>query len=263
MDIVNVAILSITVLALTAHLVGISILSRANPIRTPQKYLIISFSLSEAVQCVVTICRYGFGGLDIIYATVYSVMFPFYFGMFFLTLDRFLAVFMNVKYARCWFVKCKLKLCYAMWIVFLIFFGILLYKLKMGQNIKFAFFVLHRIFAVFTFVLIVQMVIVYGYICYVIRHLKGSNQKRKKYKSVTAFLIVLTYVICMAIPDIITISINQTYESRMTFKVLSRFNILCDALIYIFMQADVRKTILCRRDFEGTYRSKVSVSVKM
>lgn len=104
--------------------------------------------------------------------------------------------------------------------------------------------VIKKLYPTLSICLIVQYVVVYTYLLVKIRHLNVKHKRQKKIGLLSPFLILTTFIIFKGIPDFIVLAssnVGKTVSGY--FNLGTRLNIISDALIYVFMQASVKKQI--------------------
>ena len=186
--------------------------------------------------------------MDII---VYGLGVPFYFGMFLLTLQRFLEVYLHLRYFGCWFEQNQLLLCSMPWCAFGVFSVTLSLVYEIGLvSIVTTNLICHIISMSLTFLVILEFLAVYAYIFQKFRTFRytraGTRQHQhnpvaKRPRLYIPFLIVATYIIFIFVPDFVSVFFKHLYGQFLS--VFYYFNVIADALIYIVLKPSVRMRV--------------------
>ena len=271
---VNLAIVSVNVLL---HSTGCFLLWKTYKRSqvTTQKLLLFHLSISEGLMNLnlvvifaVHLCiDFRSESYKIIYTYIIhpmrsSLFYVIFFIMLFMTLDRLMAVVLNLKYQIYWRVTRTKKVLAAIWI-----FGLLL-SVCFGV---FPEFTPHRVYILilmihiylqlaFSILFVVTALLTYATIFWKYKMSRNSleadpsnrNGQHQQQHSPMHFyipvLIISTYVIFNATPFIILIFIDEVIAVDIA-KILYSLGYMSDALIYIFLQPKVRKELFvcCRR----------------
>ena len=183
--------------------------------------------------------------MDII---TYSLGLPFYCGMFLLTMQRFLEVYLHLKYYRCWFEKKQSLLCLTTWFAGLLFAASLIVVFKTQLATMATLQTICRIVSiVMTFVVILEFILVYWYIFRKFHNIHYKNKrktghcvvaKRRRRRIYIPFFIVMTFIVFIGIPDFISVFFARFY-SKFVYM-FYYVNVIVDAVIYIALKPTTR-----------------------
>ena len=243
---------------------------------TTQKLLLFHLSISEGlinlnsvVMHVMLLCIDGQSELYhifnivhlyIIYPMRLPLFYVIFFIMLFMTLDRLMAVVLNLKYRLYWRVSRTKKVLAAIWI-----FGLFL-TVCFGVLPEYTSRSIHKLIRIihiylqlaFSIVFVVTALLTYEIIFWKYKvsrnslETDSSNGNGQYQNSPTHFyipaLIIFTYLIFNATPYIMIIFIDK-YVAGDIAHILFDLGYMSDALIYIFLQPKVRKELFmcCRR----------------
>jgi len=193
--------------------------------------------------------------------------FVIYFTMLFMTLDRLSAVVLGIKYQRYWWVGRTKKVLATIWFVgFMLAVCtcvILLYLLKWSDGnilnnlgtIAVLFTVFHNCQIVSSPVFVVTALSTYAVIFWKYRksrnelRLSGSSNENGQQNPRLRFripaLIIFTFVIFDSVPLFIWAMSFKSWYSLEVCQILYPLGYMADALIYIFLQQEVRKQLVC------------------
>ena len=240
---------------------------------TTQKLILLHLSISEGlinlnfvVIHVMYLCidfrseSYKIMFSYIIHPMMSSLYYVIFFIMLFMTLDRLMAVVLNLKYRLYWRVTRTKKVLAAIWIFGLLLnvcFSILAEYPQLYIQLQ----TMHAIFQLAFFILfVITSLLTYATIFWKYKMSRNSleadpsnrNGQHQQQHSPMHFyipvLIISTYVIFNATPFIILIFIDEVIAVDIA-KILYSLGYMSDALIYIFLQPKVRKELFvcCRR----------------
>jgi hypothetical protein len=210
----------------------------------------ISFSLHNIVLAIVQELQIGdvearAAIMDIV---VYGLGIPFYIGMFLLTLQRFLEVYLHLRYIGCWFEQNQLLLCLIPWCTFGVFSMTLSIVYELGMiSIATTNSICRDVSVSLTFIVILEFLTVYAYIFLKFRAFRYTSATRqqstvpKRPRLYIPFLIVVTYIIFIFVPDFISVFFKHLYGQFLS--VFYYFNVIADALIYIVLKPSVRMRV--------------------
>lgn len=243
----EILILTISILGVLLHLIGIYCLKIFSRWKYTQTYLIVHLSICHIFYALLGIIRNGFSESmtdDILnYLALFGqgLNFPFYTVMFSLTLDRFLEIYLHLRYTNSFFVRHKLSICHASWTTMVIYFvtmSILSETIVLNVGlIKTAF---RKILMTLSAFVLVTFTIVYGYIFYKIKTGRKRHGQNRRLKIFVPFFIVLSFILFVAIPDVILVFKPSL---KLYARLFYRLNVVFDAFVYIFMQPVIRRRI--------------------
>ena len=265
--------ISINILAALVQVIALVMLTRTSKhsIKGSQKYLFVSLSLIELSYCLISLIRFccrEHGVKKSIYQhlTIFrriAVLLMYYLLMIYITLDRFFAIYLNVKYGVYWsLVKTKRLILFTSF--FCIFASISVSVTLVQTQWSVTSFVYVYLYPPFMIIFIICAVITYSYI--VIKIIRREdiivNQvTRKAEKSYSRIqlksilvptIIILTFIFFMVLPNFIHM-VNYTNISKLA-KIIVDVNwilfplgFISDAVVYIFSVSALRKTYIRKR----------------
>ena len=235
----------ISALAILLHIVGVCLLTQERRSTSPQRNLLLSLSYCDIGFCILSLLRIAIGDVsntpayNHILILSYSLNFPFFFGMFFLTLDRFLQIFLHLGYLNSFYERHKERFCLCSWFT-AVLYGITVCVLHASSiytidsiQIKWSF-----ISLIFSAVVVTEFIMVYTYIFIKLRKSSSSRQHFRLLKDMRPFLIILTFVLFIFIPVL-----YSRHEPGIGdyLKLIYRINFLSDALIHILLQPRIKR----------------------
>lgn len=268
MEVLRIVALCFSVFGILFHAIGIKLLITENNWnkqfkqgRTQGVLLLMNISISDILFSVQNIFRffmeyYEINKLATIIAIMdvitYGIGIPFYWGMFLLTMQRFLEVYLHLRYYGCWFEKRQFLLCMTTWFVCLLFSSSLI-AMCVAQVVlmKTVRSVCQVISTSLTFVVIVEFIIVYSYIFKKFRAIHCNKKNRshnhrcyiakRRSRIYVPFFIVMTFIVFIGIPDFIS-AFGAHFYSNFIY-IFYYINVLSDALIYIALKPNNRGRI--------------------
>lgn len=241
--------LALTTLAFTLHICGMYLLLKKR-FSTNQRFLLLHLSTSEIGFCVGTFTRIGliFCGYktssEYAVVVVHSLHFPFYIGIFLLTLERFLEIYLHMYYINCWFYKRKKVLSIISWCIGIAHISLTFFIHKVyGITVEEILNIDNKFFMVLSLLLAIVFGFVYTYIFLSLQKLEIKKRRRTLRHALIPFFIALSYIFFMAIPDIIIITHTATDRTMDYMRLLWRINLIGDAIIYIFLQPSIRRRL--------------------
>ena len=160
--------------------------------------------------------------------------------LLFITFDRFLQVYMHLRYQSSKFNRHKTTICYFLFTLYVVATTsmLLIIGKRYRQNIW-----IRIVYMSFDAVIIIESVFVYTYL---ILKIKSSNRKvrcstQKKYQLSIWFplLIVLSFVLFYAVPS--SIYFIQNYRFLPYASIIYNFYPLADFFVYTYFQKPIRK----------------------
>ncbi|XP_066922175.1 C5a anaphylatoxin chemotactic receptor 1-like [Clytia hemisphaerica] len=261
MDNFRIISLCLSIIGILVHVAGIVLLvteHKKNWQRSKGILLLINLSVSDilfSLQNIVRCFLQHFEIGDVISRSAimdiitYAIGIPFYFGMFLLTMQRFLEVYFHMRYYRCWFQRKQYLFCVTTWftgVVFAIPLLVLYVKKTVSiATIKQACRILSMIL---TLIVILEFILVYSYIFNKFRAVRYTRERHitKRPRIYIPFLIVATFIIFISIPDFLSVFFQQSLPK---FLFLFYYiNVIVDALIYIALKPTTRGRL--RRSME-------------
>ena len=266
MDDFRIIALCCSMTGILFHIIGIVLLITENRRKSRQSrqqggtrsvLLLVNISISDiafSIQNIIRSALQHYQIKDIANASAimdvmtYSLGIPFYCGMFLLTIQRFLEVYLHLKYYRCWFEKRQSLLCLTTWCAGLLFAVslIVVHKTQLATMVIIQ--TICRIVSiVMTFVVILEFIFVYSYIFRKFHTIHYKNKqkaghhivaKRRRRRIYIPFFIVMTFIIFIGIPDFISVFFAQFYSKFI--YIFYYVNVIVDALIYIALKPTTR-----------------------
>ena len=257
--------ISINILAVLVHLAALLLLIKTSQpnITDSQKYLFISLSLTELSYCLISLvhfwCKeYGVQKSIRKHITIFrriAVLLMYYFIMIYVTLDRFFAIYLNIKYGIYWSpVKTKRLIFFTslVSIVASVLVSVTWFQAQWSVTT----FVYVYLYPPFMVAFIICAVVTYSYIVIkIIANQKREDKLRKqvarndknytpeirqksKFTIFVPTLIILTFILFMVIPNFIHMT-NKFIPTLPTYLVdinwiLFPLGFISDAVVYIF-----------------------------
>lgn len=251
------------------HLIGAYLLFR----RRREFTILLFFSTCNLIYACVNIgyfsviaakCGKRTTDIYVIYAT--SMRIPFYWLMIMLTIERFLVVYIHLRYSNSWFDRHKEKLCIASWVTYIVFcVSVNIAYVKLDSSSNFYNDLLRTKYTLLGHLLIVVIFVsVYGYIYWKIRILKtqvvmNDRLETRKWKVFVPFFIVLSFLIFRGITELVAVFHLKTLKVYIVW--IYSFDFFVNGIVYIFLQPVLRrdfKRIFCRARNRGESSLKSS-----
>lgn len=260
MDEFRYATLILSVIGVLLHSIGVyclcckdtrkSIALHAQITKSQTNFLLLNLCICDIIFSLQNICRTiakdrfnSDVAVTILDILVYNLGLPFYFGMFALTLQRFLEVFLHMSYRNSWFNRHKENLCVVSWLIciFVSVSAITAYKMNVIDSAH-----VTRVGGIvsmaFTSVVVIEFFIVYGYIFQKFRMMRCADRsnryggrhivarKKRKRQLYIPFFIVATFIMFISIPDFVIV-FSGVYSNYL--NLLYYLNVIADALVYL------------------------------
>lgn len=254
------------VISISLHGIGIFLLTSLKT-RRNQDVIILNLSIAELIMSCCEMAQnilhhvYPVSSLAVSYLTVAQCtlfVFTSFLIMIVLTLDRFLETFLNLKYV-CYINKTTTRRClFVCWLSGWTCGSVLL-PLRYYHDKNIATVIFKYIFPITEGIFLITAAACYSYIYAKFRKLNYQpfqgkpefygHQARTKYrkkKFFPPFLIMISFVLFVVLPDIANLLLFYVFKNGITLhsNILSTFYVLgfiCDAVIYVFLQKHVRK----------------------
>jgi hypothetical protein len=236
----------LTVINMIEHSLGSFLLYR----RRKEFMLLFLFSTCNLIYSAV---NFGFfivtithtsAKVYVIYATLMRI--PFFWLMIMLTLERFLVIFLHLRYKNSLFERYKITLSMLSWVVFIILttVTVILYKVYNYGNfynnlIRTEYHLLGH------FIVIVVFAGCYGYIYIKLKKLRLSQNavyENRKWKIFVPFIIVLSFLIFRGITEIVTVFHLKKLQLYIVF--IYNLDFTMNGIAYVFLQPTLRKDFL-------------------
>ena len=236
-------IFTILALVMLFHPLGIYLLLKETEFDS--RFYLANLSMTEIFRSLFAMLFLTLKTKSILAANIcvmlsHSFKTPYYYSMFILTLDRFCEIYYHLSYPGTWFYKNKMIAIMIGWICWVGHVGFL-FIFSASHNFRIA--VMkeainggNMIHLILSCILVLQFIIVYGYITVKIFVI---NQRSTLKFGLVPFLVVGTFVLLNFIPDVV-VAIDRPYF--LTYAILSiTVNSLTDVMIYVFLQKQIRQ----------------------
>ena len=265
--------ISIYILATIIHIVALTMLVRMSKhaMKGSQKFLFMSLSMTELSYCLLSFIRFfciELGVKKSIYQHVsifqrIAILLIYYFIMIYITLERFAAIYLNLKYGVYWSLrKTKRLIFFTSLFCIVAFISVSATWHKDQRNVDtFAYVYLYPAFMV---VFIICAVITYSYIAMKIvkrgdtitKEVRGEkNEKRiprlQRKTILIPTLIILTFIVFMVVPNFM-LMVHYVGISKLSTTIIDTnwilfpLGFIADAVIYIFSFKVLRSTRIRR-----------------
>ena len=261
-------------LTLLLHIFGMYLLAKySNGVARNQRLYLVSLSASEILlalhHIIINTVQFitSFPLPNTIWLTVmqiihYDGVWIINFGtMIMLTLDRLAEVLLNIKYPLYVTRRKTILVLLTVWLVGIITV-IMFTTLYFTYNVNYFDISYRYIYPVLDTAVVLTAIFVYSYIYVKLRRNKrclpkfnrsvhmdqcAVNRSNKR-KFFAPFLILITFLVFIYIPDVIHFTNMHLLKNQVWFKricaVLYAMNMISDATIYIFLQKSIRKVIV-------------------
>ena len=257
--------ISVNILAVLVHVAALLLLLKTSQpnITGSQKYLFISLCLTELSYCLISLvhfwCKeYGVEKSIRKHITIFrriAVLLMYYFIMIYITLDRFFAIYLNIKYRVYWSPEKTKRLIFFTSLVCIIA-SILVSVTWFQMQWSVTTFVYVYLYPPFMVVFIICAAITYSYIVIKIianqqredrlrkqvtrnnKNFSPEVQRKSKFTIFVPTIIILTFILFMVIPNFIHMT-NKIILALPTYLVdinwiLFPLGFISDAVVYIF-----------------------------
>lgn len=250
---------SLNCIVIITHIAELVLLitTKEKKISKGQKYLLVSLCLTEMVY-VITDNVYKI--LDLLkletiahnfwLITAGPIFFMYMFIMIFITIDRFLVFYLNIKYALyCSDNSMKIILAELACICVISYIPLRARGInhdELGKTLA------YYIYPPFEVIFILILLLTYGYIFgQYKKSVRGNSYRRNilsrnRFKIKVPTLIILTYVICTIVPNVIRLlyflAAIKIYDIKI-LHILTPLGFLTDSAIYIYSIKTVRKNL--------------------
>ena len=267
----------LSLIAIIFHIAGLLALRQTSSTQVNQKVYLIHLSVMEIVfltsHNIPLYMKLTNVNQEVVYCTglavITAVAIPWYNLLLALTIDRFLQVYLNIKYQLYVTDKVIKIIIFSCWFIGIALFGILfLLRILYNYNTeRLVHGVLYKIFLnIYHSLVIIIFLLTYGYIYYQLRKVKESkdgmaaSSDRNRKANFIPFWIVISFILFILVPESIHIcvslnkqpdtdtAVHDQIEMFIFAMVLFDVGCLVDALLYIFLNEFVRERFLrCMR----------------
>lgn len=233
--------MTLSFLVIILHISCLIILWRYD--KPKNQCFLISVILSEMIFSALQIAFYLMQNK--VHQTLYSALtlwsfcmnIPYCGGLILLTLERYLEVYLHIKYYRSFFYLHRLKLCFGLWLIMVVCYisAILGVFLKFNPSMDKIYDINITCLVVIHAVIVCLFMFVYIYLYKLFR----KNRQIKTTKVFTPFFIVLTFICFLTIPIMVYLyGFPDTDETWVL--VLNRVNSITDGLLYVLFNPKIR-----------------------
>ena len=270
----SITYFTLTLLAFICHIIGLVVLWRVKSPAVNQRIIIINLALTELLFCANQLAYYAekkiFSPPSVssvkVNQTLRSIVHTANkLVMIHLTLDRFADIYLNLKYALHFSRERVIKILSAIWIVSIVYgvtLGIIMEVFTPTSTYpRVHYQVTIPVSIVLDIIITLSAIGTYSYLFYKVRSImnrdtssNGNNTENKRshpsLKFLVPFLMIATYLAFNVSGTVISIISDTLYANSKTghwlFHVswlMIGFGYLTDAILYIFLQKDVRSFI--------------------
>ena len=204
---------------------------------------LISVILSEMVFSIIQMAFYSIPST--VHVNVYSALtmgsycmnIPYCGGLILLTLERYMEVYLHIKYYNSFFYLHRLKFCLGLWLVMVLCYlvAILGMILKFNPPIPRVYDINIICLMAIHAIIVCLFLLVYTYLYKLFR----KNRQIKTTKVFTPFFIALTFICFLTIPMVVYVyGFPDTDETWVL--VLNRLNSISDGLLYVLFNPKIR-----------------------
>ena len=249
MDVFDYVSLILSIFVIILHSYGLRLLQTIKQKSGEKHIFIANFSLWNIFWALSNLVRYPLirYGSDRIFTywtlVIEGARIPFYMAIFYITIDRFLQLYLHMRYHRCFFKKRKILLSVLPCVAYVIWLTITL-PLFSKDMVTFELLILCTslyISGAFHVLILVTFITIYSYISQKLwrasKHAIGKRKSSLK-KLAVPFIIVITFIFLETLPDGF-IFFGLTHYGGWTIF-LFRLDALSNALVYIFLQPRIK-----------------------
>ena len=242
----------LSVLVILLHGSGIIMVRNIQNARSTRHTYIANFAIWNIFWAISNLVRYPlieyFTEQVYIYWTliIEGARFPFYSSMILITTDRFLQIYLHMKYSQCCFSRCKLYFCITPFLVYVVW---LMASLPLYQQNVMSFELLVHVTSVYmsaTFHVVIcsVFVTVYAYIGKKLISTERPNNGRSRsnlQKITIPCIIVVTFFLLQTVPDVCIFTDVAHYGGWTMF--LFRLDSLSNGIIYVALEPTIKMRI--------------------
>lgn len=241
--------IGVSVLTIILHSYGIHLLVKTN---WEKHFLIINLSCTNILLCANTI-TYNVLKILLIETPLYylagivgfSIVVSYFVSLFLLTKERFIEVYLHLRYCNSWFDRNKIRLSVAGWILSVSYIIVMTTLWKLGFSEELIYYVIPRTNeAVWQSVLVLQFVLVYGYLYVKFQRAQRENQVLRhglKRKNIFApFFVVFSFIMLDTVPGV-WMHFQEHEHSTNVIPLLYSLDLLCNSILYVFLRKDIRE----------------------
>ena len=191
----------------------------------------------------------------IVTVTAYTINIPYCGGLILLTLERYMEVYLHIKYYASYFYLYRLKFCIALWVTNACVAFYVVAKSLAGNLPPFT-----RVYHINLYflhaahgVILVLFSVVYMYLYRLFRQTnqhqlyhKQRRTKLNKSKIFAPFFIVLTFLCFLTVPMVLFVYVFPDSDKSWVL-VLNRANSITDVLLYVLFNPRIRKKFMKRK----------------
>ena len=253
----SIIMLSIGVVGTILHVIGIFLLGKLDRHVFNQRSLLISLAgiemtmaITLAISMILVITEQNTQILHYFTCLLVSANESFYCMMLVILVDRFLEVYLHLRYRMSYVFQYKIYFCIACWIFGLLTFCACIVTSQFICFPRIFNLLWYQVYPVENVLILFLAIVVYGYLYLKWRQSRrrvacmiGTQLLHQRRQFHIPFLILASFVVFIAIPDFINETVDCVKESRI-MNMIYPLNIVSDACIYIFAQHAVRAKLL-------------------
>ena len=271
MDWQNISILVVSPIGIFVHLIALVLLYEDKNIKEISKYHFVSLCLTEIGLTVGSVID-PLGMLFYINPLIKEILklfgmaslsFMYMFIMFFITLDRLLAVYWNIKYDQHCTKRRTLVVLILVFVISIIFYLNILISNRM-KPWNYGKFLMVYIYPVFQVWFLLTAVVTYIYIFVKVRQNRLARKKiekqicrsnntsnlkkysRNNFNILVPGAVVLTFILFMTLPSVIYCTFDSLGGKMKVPYVIYVLGWIADPIIYIFSIKSLRKKLLSK-----------------
>ena len=248
--------LSLRTVTLLLHLYGIRLLCRDS---WKKHFLLINVALTNIMMCLCSYLKLILKLTDAEHAERYLIgvvatgfLLAYFASLFLITLQRFLEVYLHMAYEGSVFDIQKQQICATSWLFSLLYICAVSIALRLGVSKHLLYDLIPHIYeSVWQGILVLQFVLVYGYLYVKFRESRNLPHMRPFLRRRTVFvpfIVVLSFIILDTVPGVLLNFLSGYNINLITF--LYTLDMLCNSLLYIFIRKDVRRQLVRRIEEE-------------
>ena len=236
------------------QVIGVYVLYHTNNLRATQRMILINVGFDH-ILCLISSIPRNIQGLDEYSWLAYVPAFNYALIMHYLSIDRMLEIYLHLKYPIYMTKKVSHFIIVLLWLISSLLVAVVLLVTYFHPNFEEKLFMF--IFAIMIWCALCTAVFVYSYIYrkWTVLRKDAQGTRQCARANTNAFLlpvlVVFTFILFQGSGSVIiiiqnTAELNARTSSLLKYVIfmLFTFGDISDALIYIFLQKDVRKKIL-------------------
>ena len=268
MDAFDYLSLVLSVLVIALHAYGIRLLVALKNSMGPRHVFIANFSMWNIFWAVTNLVRYPLqrclhGELYVYWILgTEGARIPFYLAILYITIDRFLQLFLHLSYCECFFSKHKVALSVLAFVLYIAWLAVVIplfveRKLSLSFLIRCTSLYISGAFHVAIFLIFLT---VYSYIGHklLVANTQIGQRRASLRKLAVPCIIVITFILLETLPDCFIFFGMARYGGWTIF--LFRVDALSNALVYIFLQPKIKNSVSNRVRKRSNFRSNNTIN---